>query len=264
MEEITLEELQKLELEIMDEIHKYCIENNIKYYLGYGTLIGAVRHKGYIPWDDDIDIFMMRKDYNKFIKEFSSNKGYKVISIESEPNFYLPFAKVINTNTILKEEISSKFLLGVFVDIFPLDEVPIKEVKKFYRKQKVLNKALALKFRGGKRRNIYKKIISFIAKLMLLPFSKRFLINKIIKHASKYMNKECEYVGSMVALIYNKKDIWKKEFFNATIDLPFENRNYLCPKEYDKVLSNTYGDYMELPPKERQVSSHNFKAYWKK
>ena len=208
---------------------------------------------------------MMREDYDKFIKEFSSNKGYKVISIENEPKFYLAYAKVIDTNTIVKETSTSKLNIGVFVDVFPLDEVPVDGNSGFYKKQKALVKMLAIKYMVNKHRPFIKTIVLAIAKLMLFPFSKKLLINKIIKHASKYANKNCEYVGNMVAINYNTGDIYKKEFFKETIELPFENRKYLCPKEYDKILSNTYGDYMKLPPKEERARGvhHAFNAYWK-
>ena len=263
MKELSTEELKKIQLDIMSEIDEYCKKNKLTYYLAAGTLIGAVRHKGYIPWDDDIDIFMKRNDYDKFIKNFFSGKGFKIVSPENDKKYYLPFAKVIDTNTILKEEVNTKFDLGVYVDVFPLDSINEKDFCKFYIKQKLLINMLNLKNLALKKRNIFKNLIVFTGKIILLPFPKKILIAKINKNAKKYRNNQCDCLANLMLLMYGKGDLWKEDYFNDVVYLDFEKNKYLCPKEYDKILTKTYGDYMKFPPKEKQVTHHSFKAYFK-
>ena len=121
--EITLEERKKISCEILLYVDQWCKEHNVKYYLAYGTLLGAVRHEGFIPWDDDIDLIMFREDYQKFIKDFncSQNKNYKCLYFE-DGSFYLPYAKVVNLDTTM---VSDNFIelddLGIGIDIFPYD-----------------------------------------------------------------------------------------------------------------------------------------------
>ncbi len=126
---------------------------------------------------------MARKDYNKFIKEFYSNRDeYKVISIENEPNYNLAYAKVINTNTLLKRKLKTTYNSGVFVDIFPLDNIPSKNIKSFYRKQKILNEMLMLKNMVYKKRKFIKQLCINIGRILIFPFSTKFLIKKITKN----------------------------------------------------------------------------------
>ena len=263
MKEINTDELKKVQLEILDKVDEFCKKNKITYYLAGGTLIGAVRHKGYIPWDDDIDILIKREEYDFFIKNFDLSNDLKVVSIENCTDYYLPFAKVINNKTILKEEVNSKVNLGVNIDIFPLDEINKDNFNNFYRNQKTLINLLTLKNISIKKRGILKDLIIIGAKIFLLPFPKKILIKKINQNAQKYNGKNCNCLGELVLLMYGNGNCWNKEYFDETILLPFENRKYSCPKEYDKILTNTYGDYMKLPPIEKQVTHHSFVAYWK-
>ena len=124
MKNISDLELKKIELNILKDVHDYCVGNNLKYYLWYGTLLGAVRHHGFIPWDDDVDIAMPRKDYDYFIKHYISEK-YNVEACETVSTYQMPFAKVYDINTIKKEPIYYKkgVTRGVDIDIFPLDEI---------------------------------------------------------------------------------------------------------------------------------------------
>ena len=123
--ELSLEEKKKILVSILSEVHNFCDENNLKYFLPGGTLIGAVRHKGFIPWDDDIDIYMPRNDYEKFLCEFNKeSERYQVISLKTD-GYYLPFGKVIDTKTVLIENVDSDYKMGIYLDIFPLDNLSI-------------------------------------------------------------------------------------------------------------------------------------------
>ena len=138
MKELTIEELKQYQLGILKVVAEYCEGNEIKYWLDCGTLLGAVRHKGYIPWDDDIDIGMLREDYDKFIYSFnSSNERYKVYSIENNPDFYFPHAKVLDTDTVLYEPDENGLKLNINIDIFIYDNAPDDErlTKRMFKKK---------------------------------------------------------------------------------------------------------------------------------
>lgn len=118
---IDIKELKKIQLGLLNALDDYCVQNDLTYYLAYGTLIGAIRHKGYIPWDDDIDVMMPREDYNKFIANFNNDKhasNVKAISHEIDTDYYLSFAKLINKSTVMQEEVNSDYQIGVYIDVF--------------------------------------------------------------------------------------------------------------------------------------------------
>ena len=125
MKKITdIHELRQIQMGILDEVHQYSEAHGLRYFLSSGTLIGAVRHKGYIPWDDDIDVYMPRKDYERFLREFKGNEQYKLLNPAKEPHYYYTFAKVIDLRTRMVEDETEGFEIGVYMDIFPVDYVP--------------------------------------------------------------------------------------------------------------------------------------------
>ena len=185
---LSMDEIKSVELEILKYIHNFCIENDIKYFLNYGTLIGAVRHKGFIPWDDDIDICMFRKDYEKFIDLFSKDDGiYKILSLETDDKYYNNFIKVINSKTKIEDERNYKtYDLGIFVDIFPIDSFDdLKLVEKTYK----LESFKLLSF--SKKENIQygdsklKDFVRLFFWMMLKPVSPRIFAKKIKEAVEK-------------------------------------------------------------------------------
>ena len=256
--------MRKCQLEILSKIHGFCKENNIKYFLVGGTLIGAIRHNGYIPWDDDIDIAMLREDYDKFINSFKA-KGYYIASPQTIKNYYLPYAKVVDESTRLKENISSKIEIGINVDVFPFDNIPNdkKKAKKQYKKSRILYNLLTLKNLAPKNRSFGKSLIYYGGKTIttLLPYS--LLMRMIERNARRYANEKSEFVSQVVYPLYKDRTTWPKTIFDSTIPHVFEGKKYEIPKGYDEMLKITYGDYMKLPPKEKQIAHHDFVA-WKK
>lgn len=189
--DISVEELKMIQLKILDSIDDFCKKNGIQYFLFSGTLIGAVRHKGYIPWDDDVDICMKRKDYNRFFSEFNQQRRdtLKAISAETEKNYYLASGKVIDTATVIEEENNCAMPIGVFVDIFPMDNLPSddKKLKKLNHRIDIYRKMLILKsVPVSDRRSAVKNWILKVSSFLLKPISMQHIIRKITKLAVSY------------------------------------------------------------------------------
>ena len=264
MKKIDLKNLKKIQLEILDEVALFCKKNNINYWIDCGTLLGAIRHKGYIPWDDDIDVGMLREDYDKFMELFNKNNDkYKFYSIENNKKFNYPYGKVLDTSTVLYEpdEKHGK-KLWVNIDIFVYDNAPenIKQQKKMFKKRDIYNIFNSVKVspyatsRKGGFTNIVRYPCHYILKLLPVGFFSK----KIINNSKEYMNNETKYVGNFTSY---KKLVADREIFKSFVEVDFEGKKYKAPIGYDKWLTLFYGDYMKLPPKEKQVSTHKFVAY---
>ncbi|MEQ3307443.1 LicD family protein [Fusobacterium varium] len=229
-----LKKMQFLENEILDFIVKICSENNLKYWLDFGTLLGAVRHQGFIPWDDDIDIAMQREDYKKFQNFFSnydSDGRFDIIFYEDK------FLKVIDKKSYVIDEKGEK--INIFVDIFPFDyysnKILINFIDKFfieihkYKTNKTFIKSLKNIF-INLRKEIYKKVLKKIFIKKRLTFSERKL-----------------YMGRAVETNFKINILRIDEIFPLS-KLEFENKLYNVPKQYDKYLKKIYGNYMKFPP----------------
>lgn len=265
MKEINLEELKLLQLEILYKIDIFCKKNNIKYFLSAGSLIGAVRHGGYIPWDDDIDIMMLRTDYDKFIQSFNGYYEYLVVDApELNWNYYAPYANIFDNRTILDEGYNGHRgqNIGVKIDLFPYDNLPESDIIYKITQWIVLrlNSLLGLKrsLMPFKKLSIKKQIGKML--FCWLPYS---IIQRFI-HTIAVSNMHS--VNSDVFL--RTFDITKlmrapKELFDTAIYMKFENNMFPVPVGYDEFLRIRFGNYMQLPPMEQRIAHHNFKVYWK-
>ncbi len=268
MKEITdIKEMQNIELDILKFVDKVCKDNNINYFISDGTLIGAIRHKGFIPWDDDVDITMLRADYEKFLKimDETNNDTYKCLHTgDKNSKCSCPFAKVVNSKTMVIEDENNKTHSGIWLDIFPLDNVRdektfLKNRKKYARNYIMLRLSAVKKFipRGiSKIKNIMEFILYVPAKIM----SNKYWAKKIQKIMIKDNLKDCDYVCRYCCA--SLKNIYPKDMFNDYIDVEFEKEHFRTIKEYDAYLTRLYGDYMTPPPKDKQVSGHSIKTYW--
>lgn len=267
--EINLKEQKGILINILKNIDEFCEENNIKYYLTGGTLLGAIRHNGFIPWDDDIDIAMFRDDYEKFVKLYKENEDFKLLHYSTEPQYYYQFSKVIAKKTILIEEnLMPNMNLGAYIDVFPID-FGGNDIEKAYKINSVLLRPWKLLntiklMDEKKKRNIFKQSIVKTAKIITHPISWNFVVKKIDEVSQKYNNiKNSKYCGVFSVLTYGKKEIMETVWYKERIKHNFENELFYIPKEYEKILQHFYGDYMKMPPEDKRISHHNYKIYWK-
>lgn len=262
MRKIEFEEAKSIELEILKNIASFCDKHNLRYYLTYGTLIGAIRHKGFIPWDDDIDIQMPQKDYEQFIKLFK-HPHLKAI-VPGTPMAKHTFVKVIDTRTVKMEpgfDYSNGYL-GIDVDIFPLDGTPendaefetwYKQLMNYYKKYYYSTQTM----KGSLKHKLK------LAAWRLILRSPDYYLNQIKKLHDQYSYEDCKYVGSITCLYDSPKNRVPKTCFESTVDVEFEGYTFKAPVGYDYLLTHIYGDYMKLPPIEQQVTHHSNNTFWK-
>lgn len=266
MRPMTQEEVKKIQLNILIYVDAICRQNDINYSLAFGTLIGAVRHRGFIPWDDDIDIILMRDEYKKLLKCLYMDKNdlYKVLSPRDEGYWY-NYTKVTDKRTFIKEKNWPDFQgLGVNIDIFPLDFLPEDNPESFYNEAIQADKGLkyCLTDIAYKDNNFIKSCIK-----KLCRFNE---VKKYRKRDEWHWKKEHEkivgksepgsHIGQIVSAPYK---IWKREWMETFTNIEFEGNEFQVTEEYDAMLKNTYGDYMKLPPEKERVSNHDFISYWK-
>ena len=272
---LTLKEIQSQSLEILQVVHDYCISYGIKYSLAYGTLIGAIRHHGFIPWDDDIDIIMPRPDYERFISSFRA-PGLGIDS-EKDPDFYLNYCRVFDTSktrshTILP--VGKGFQGGVWIDVFPADGVSddreafannVNSIKK--------NWILQLRFRYSLSsfRDIFRtcnlKDLLILTAIKISGHGRKNLdINNTIirNNALRFPYGSTNHWSQLVVLDDGTRNYQLVEDFEKVIDVQFEGRVFKMMCGYDRVLRNIYGDYMQLPPEEqRHPKLGHVTYYWK-
>ena len=262
MVELTKKELVSINVDILREIHSFCKENKIVYSLYYGTLIGAVRHKGFIPWDDDVDIVMPRPCYERFIRTYKSTGKYKLFACEIDNSYILPIGRLADTTTLKIEESSSGYNIGIAVDIFPVDGLP--ENNNFMHRFKLMFWRNAFRFKGTilfkKGRLWYKSLFVGMIKIVLSPFPLSFICRTLNNVAKEYPFDSSINVCSYLSP-YREKDITEKTTFDSIIAVEFEGSSFNAVADYDKCLRKLYGDYMQLPPIDKRVSDHDAKFF---
>ena len=264
MKKVDLATLKTMQVDILKEIDTYCHTKSIQYSLAYGTLIGAVRHRGYIPWDDDIDVIMMRNDYDKFLKEFNSqNERYAVISTENCPTYYAPYANVYMKNTKLEEDQEHGAEIGIKVDIFPIDHLP--DTKLFRKLIFAVSTFLGylIGFRNEKNmrgKSLSHKICAKLYRFFCGNMNVSALLAKYARWADKKYGSS-KTINNIVWSPSGEKGSFSISDFENTIKLEFEGQQFDALKGYDSFLKKNYGNYMELPPVEKRVTKHSFKAW---
>ena len=265
MKNINIDEMKRIQLNILVDVVKFCERHNLSYFLSGGSMLGAIRHKGFIPWDDDIDINMPRPDYNTFISEYK-HEFFSVRSWELDNKFLCTYAKVEDTRTILRENSNLGRDIGINIDIFPVDGLPANEKKiiNTVRKMKMLwGLVVCATVKDISRRRLIKKIEIVIMKAFYKLFRiESYLTGKAIREAQKYPFDQSNKVAVLV-WGYGIKEVISRTTATNYIKVPFEEYMFNIPKQYDEYLSHLYGDYMQLPPESERVYKHNAVAYWK-
>lgn len=266
MREIQFEEMKKIELNILIYFTEVCEENNLRYYLGGGTLLGAVRHKGFIPWDDDIDVMMPRPDFQKLLSLSINNENYNIIK-PSTAGYYYNFAKLVDTRTILEEKgIKRIDGLGVYIDIFPLDGMPEtpddrkKRFKELNSIRKRINNTCLLKPKFHRNPFAYLNACRIYNSNKNIDLSS--LQKKYLDSALKNSFDDSEFVFAAGGA-YGARDIFPGKWFEKEIELQFENLSVKAFNGYDFYLTQLYGDYMTLPPEDKRVTPHHTIVYFK-
>ena len=269
LEKISLDKMKELQVNMLEYINEICKKYEIQYFLLGGSLIGAIRHNGFIPWDDDIDIGLTIENYNKLcdVLKKNNNGRYKLVNHEIQKDYYYPFAKLIDTKTLLIEKNFKNIKnYGVYIDIFAYHTIPADEkniIRHYNKVKKIQRQIFYYSLRNPYNSNLFKNII----KMPLVVISKIKGIDLILKQynkeLSKYSNIDSKFLLSNWPFYKMKNEIQNYEVVKEVCYHKFENIEALIPVKYDEFLRTVFGDYMKLPPEEERVSHHNIEIFWK-
>ena len=272
---MQMKDIQRVSLEILKFVTALCEKHNFRYALMYGTLIGAIRHQGYIPWDDDIDIMMPRPDYERFLAYCAEHKEelgvYEIFNRFTHADYIYGITRVSDSRyEIIKEETSENCGMGIFIDVYPYDglgndhEVALQLLSKTRHYCDTIvdmtrvNQSVpaALNWKGS----IVYKWNRFVNKFRGV----KYYLEATEKLRGNYQFDQSEYVGPLMWYFSKPhKVLFKRSFFDKLIKMPFEDGEFYVPSEYDALLRQAYGDYMQLPPVEKRIYQHQYAAYKK-
>lgn len=271
MQELTLKELQKVSLSILLDVHQFCKSRDIKYSIAYGTLIGSLRHKGFIPWDDDVDIMMPRPDYERFLKEYQSD-DYCLIYYGNDRTALAGFARVVDCKTTHYQTERPWTIQesGVWIDIFPIDGVE-SHANDYERRYNRLRRMCNFVYKFRRENHHIRKddswwsvIKTYIAKIISLNgIIPAFLTRRMVSGQQSVDYNNAKYLGQCSCLDDGPIQFDRNDFSDYVL-LDFEGHKLLSIAGYDHHLRQLYGDYMQLPPEEkRKPKQYWIKFYWK-
>jgi len=267
MQELTsIQHMQKIVLGILDHVTGLCGRHGLRYFLIRGTCIGAVRHHGFVPWDDDIDIAMPRQDYDRLAEIMLAEEHpiYKLLTLQDGTDYFYEFNKVTDTRTRLVEpgakiEITG---LGLFIDIFPLDGLgnDLEKAKKLFLNTQNSARKIASCANINKSLSADRIFIRCIRRCLYAMKSRKKSFEKVVDGVRKYSFDESAYVSSTFGR-HGMDDLYEQGIFSGALQVPFEGRTVSIPSGYDAYLRKLYGDYMSMPPEEERKPHHYVKVF---
>ena len=264
MKRLDIKEIHEALLELLISVDQFCRNQQIRYSLAYGTLLGAVRHKGFIPWDDDVDILMPRPDFERFVTSFGKDGGrYQCLYNTSgdDAHFVNFFAKVHDTATISHEKRMKNYRFGLNIDIFPVDGKPDTESEQ-YRHEKALGHLVHRIYLRQRPFFPYSFHDPLLPKIEAHCFSLEHWFNKTVSLMKSYDYSSSRYCGSVSVRYNGLVEIFEKEFFENYVELEFEGHKFMAFKDWDRFLKKQYGNYMELPPEDKR-RTHELEVFVK-
>ena len=272
-EEVSIVEMQKISMEVVKIIADICEQHNLRYFLIYGTLIGAIRHKDFIPWDDDLDIMMPRPDYDKLLAYLYEHIGeyphLRVFNHDVCKEYPYMITRVSDDRYEIVMDNEKPYGMGVFIDIYPYDglgntqEEALKYGMKGDRLSSLCYQATRDHFAIENTKSPLRKIIKYPVYLLSKLCGKDRFQDKLESLARVKNYDDSEYVGCVVWLSGGMRDIFPRKWFDESILSDFGEYKFRIPKEYDKILRHIYGDYMQLPPESERVGHHFYKTFKK-
>lgn len=270
---LSMADIQKVSLEILKTISNICEKNNFKYFLAYGTLIGAIRHKGYIPWDDDVDIMMPRPDYERllhYLEKHSRDLGHlKLFTPQLNPNYPYMLARISDDRYWIDVKNEKRHGMGIFIDIYPLDglgnthEEALTLLKKTTKLCSMIFISTRESFHIDLTKGFFRKFIKYPAYIYAKAFGKNYFVRKLQNELNKCSYENSNIVGAAAWCTRPLKNIYMKEWCVDLMLSDFEDTQFYIPVHYDNMLKVTYGNYMQLPPQKDRIYHHLYKAYKK-
>lgn len=270
MKMMTTEEIKKLQLEILLQFHHFCEKHCLRYFLYAGTLLGAVRHQGFIPWDDDIDIVMPRPDYEKFFQICQKDPLGPYLRVQHYSNtehYNAPFIKVVDTRTDGHEmHLDKDIMSGVWIDVFPLDGLP-KDQTEQENYIKMLQKKIRRLELSSRPLLFCANPLRFFKRLVIYIGYHHFGYQKLAREldeitSNSYQYEDSEKVG-VICFCEGQNNVVPRSIFEETKKLPFEGYMLHAPSDPDLYLTSLFGDYMTPPPPEQRISLHHYTGWWK-
>ncbi len=260
MDDKVLRQLQLTMLETLKVFDAFCRKHNLKYSLYAGSLLGAVRHEGFIPWDDDLDVCMERSEYDRFIAMWKKNppKGYILQNKENTPAYWQSFSKIRKDHTtfLQEEREAGKYHTGIFLDVFPLDRIPNSKMERAVYKWNCMRyQLLTREFvppKAGTATRLGSAMILACTPAVCRELVRRNILKKIT-HYKDQRNLEIAAIETMASL----RKPFAPDMLDAYVDLPFEDGEFMCFAGWDDHLRRKFGDYMQLPPEEERAWRHH-------
>lgn len=257
-------EMRKIQMDILLFVHQFCIDNHIQYSLAWGTMLGAIRHKGYIPWDDDIDIMMTRPEYDRFCKLFHDDRSiYKLYDVHTDKKWIYPFAKISDERTIRVEK-NALDEIGLNIDVFPIDYYAdsYEDAMKALKRMKFWKKIYVAKIlRSYTGMSLLKNIIYHLYKIPCSLIPLKYVLKKFDEISCVTAKNKTAYCGFLVEA--DGTTILKSKLFDNFTDYQFENYVFKGIEDYDYYLKATYGDDMTPPPMGQREVHEVVGMYWK-